>query len=61
MAGVYDRLHAHFDEGMSDRWPKLANLGFQGQTPLEAMERGGLEKIFEVHGYLDGLLDGQFS
>lgn len=61
MAGVYDRLHALNIDGMSDRWPQLPNAGFQGQTPLEAMASGGLETIFKLHGYLDGLLDGQFS
>lgn len=58
--GVFDALHALFDDDTADRWLRLANNGpvFRDRAPLDMMIDEGIPGMIDVRRYLDGLRSG---
>ena len=60
LVGIFKGLHLLFSDDMADRWPQLKNSGpmFQNQTPIAAMQRGGIPVMLDVRRYVDALRGG---
>ena len=60
LVGIFKGLHLLFSDEMADRWPQLKNSGpiFQNQTPIAAMQRGGIPVMLDVRRYVDALRGG---
>ena len=60
LVGIYKGLHLLFAGDAADRWPRLANKGpiFEGNTPIDAMIRGGIPRMLEARQYIDALRGG---
>lgn len=60
LVGIYKGLHLLFAGDAADRWPRLANKGpiFEGNSPIDAMIRGGIPRMLEVRRYVDAVRGG---
>jgi|SRR3954454_11572125 uncharacterized protein (DUF2384 family) len=60
LIGLYKGLHLYFGDPLADRWVKMPNGGplFEGRTPADYMQEGGLPAILETREYIDAVRGG---
>lgn len=61
LIGLYKALHIQHGDDLADRWVGMANSNriFAGQTPLEAMIKGGAPMMQRVRRLLDARRGGR--
>ncbi len=58
LIGLFKGLRLLFNGPLTYEWPKRANKGFRGQTPVERMVANGIPEIVRMRRHIDGLRGG---
>ncbi|WP_223385573.1 helix-turn-helix domain-containing protein [Oricola cellulosilytica] len=58
LVGLFKGLRLLFDGPLTYGWPKSANAGFAGKTPVEMMIGGGIPAMMRIRGHVDALRGG---
>lgn len=58
LVGLFKGLRLLFDGPLTDGWPKAANRGFAGKTPVRLMIEGGIPAMVRMRSHIDALRGG---
>lgn len=60
LLGIYKALHILYGETLADKWIKLPNRNriFNGQTPLDYLQQGGMPAMHTLRQLLDARRGG---
>jgi len=58
LVGLFKGLRLLFNGPLTYGWPKAANKGFGGRTPVRMMIEGGIPAMVRVRNHIDALRGG---
>jgi len=58
LVGLFKGLRLLFNGPLAYGWPKAANKGFGGKTPVQVMVEGGIPAMVRIRNHVDALRGG---